>query len=250
MKYAIVTGVSKGLGASIAKFILESGIHLIGISRTKNEKLHVIAGENNVDYEHIVCDLSNLEELNNVIDELKENVLRQDLSQLYVVNNASIVEPIERAHEIEPDALKEHYNINVLAPMILMNAVVKECTETAFTGVNITSGAAERAKYGWSAYCSSKASIDMYTKTLALEQEELGTSHKVFAFSPGIMDTQMQEKIRSSDPQQFVDVDTFKNYQQQHLLSDTDAVASVLVDIMTDEGNIENGNIYNVADYF
>ena len=250
MKYAIVTGVSKGLGASIGKFLLESGIHLIGISRTKNEELHIIAGENNVEYEHIPCDLSDLKELETVIEEIKATIFEEELSHVYMVNNAAIVEPIKRAQNIEQQALIKHYHINSLAPMILMNAMIKECTEAKFIGVNITSGAANRAKFGWSAYCSSKASIDMYTKTLALEQTELETQHKIFAFSPGVMDTEMQVQIRNTDPQQFVDVDTFKNYKQQNLLSDTEAVASVLVDIMTDEGNIENGKIYEVRDYF
>jgi len=33
-------------------------------------------------------------------------------------------------------------------------------------------------------------------------------------------------------------------------LSNTDEIASILVDIMTDEGNIESGEKYNAADYF
>lgn len=250
MKYAIVTGVSKGLGASAAKYMMESGIHLIGISRTKNEKLHVIAGENNVDYEHIECDLSNLDELNNVIEALRENVFSQQLSHLYLINNAAVVGPIDQAQEVHPDALQHHYHLNVLAPMILMNTMINESNNALFIGANISSGAADRPMYGWSAYCSSKASIDMYTKTLALEQKALGTNHKVFAFSPGIMDTEMQEKIRSSSPKQFANVDTFKGYHEQNLLSNTDEIASILVDIMTDEGNIESGEKYNAADYF
>jgi len=250
MKYAIVTGVSRGLGASAAKYMLESGIHLIGISRSKNEELHVIAGENNVDYEHIECDLSDLDELNNVIEALRENVLGQELTHLYLINNAAMVGPIEKAQETSPEALKQHYHLNVLTPMILMNTIIKESNNALFIGANITSGAADKPTYGWSAYCSSKASIDMYTKTVALEQKELGTNHKVFGFSPGIMDTDMQEKIRSATPQQFVNVDTFKGFHEQNLLSDTDEVASILVDIMTDEGNIESGKKYSVQDYF
>lgn len=250
MKYAIVTGVSRGLGASAAKYLLESGIHLIGISRHKNEELHIIAGENDVEYEHISCDLSDLKNLRYVLDEIKGNLFQQELSHLYVVNNAAIVEPIKQAQLIEDDELLNHYKINVLAPMMIMNTLIRECAETMFIGANITSGAANSPVYGWSAYCSSKASIDMYTQTLAIEQKEQGTPHRVFAFSPGIMDTKMQEQIRKTDSKQFVDVDTFKNYKVQNLLSDTEAVASVLVDILTDEVNIENGKIYHVRDYF
>src|SRR5699024_9620412 len=157
-----------------------------------------IAGENNVDYEHIECDLSNLDELNNVIEALRENVFSQQLSHLYLINNVAVLGPIDHAQELHSDALQHHYHLNLLAPMILMNMMINESNNALFIGANISSGAADRPMYGWSAYCSSKASIDMYTKTLALEQKALGTNHKVFAFSPGIMDTEMQEKIRSS----------------------------------------------------
>src|SRR5699024_12423702 len=112
-----------------------------------------------------------------------------------------------------------HYHLNVLAPMILMNTMINESNNALFIGANISSGAADRPMYGWSAYCSSKASIDMYTKKLALEQKALGTNHKVFAFSPGIMDTEMQEKISSSRPKQFANVDKVKDNHEQNLLS-------------------------------
>lgn len=249
VKYAIVTGVSRGLGASIAKYMIESGIHVIGLSRRENEALHVIASENNIEYEHIVCDLTDLDMLTQIIGQIKSNIVKQELSHLYLVNNAAAVQPIKRATEITADEIKMHYQVNVLAPMILMNSFLKECEDTNFIGVNITSGAAIRAKYGWSGYCSSKASLDMYTKTVALEQIEQETPHKIIGFSPGIMDTDMQAEIRSTGEPQFVDVETFKNYKAENLLSETDVVASVLVDIITDEVNIENGNIYQVQDY-
>ncbi len=250
MKYAIVTGVSKGLGASTAKYLLESGIHVIGISRTENDGLHLVATENNMRYEHFACDLGKLEALVATLHAIQYRLQRLELTSLYVVNNAAVVDPIRRASETDVADLTNHYHVNVLAPMILTNDLLKTCGETNFIGVNITSGAANRPIFGWSAYCSAKASVDMYTKAVALEQDELHTNHKVIAFSPGVMDTDMQAQIRSTDQNQFIDIDTFKNYKDQNVLSDTDAVASVLVDIITDEVNIENGKIYNVQDYF
>src|SRR5699024_1007105 len=154
----------------------------------------------------IECDLSNLDELNNVIEALRENVFSQQLSHLYLINNAAVVGPIDQAQEVHPDALQHHYQLDVVAPINLINTMINESNNALFIGANISSGAADRPMYGWSAYCSSKASIDMYTKTLALEQKALGTNHKVFAFSPEIMDTEMQEKIRSASPKQFANV--------------------------------------------
>ncbi|HIV75657.1 MAG TPA: (S)-benzoin forming benzil reductase [Candidatus Pseudogracilibacillus intestinigallinarum] len=253
MTIAIVTGASKGLGKSVAKFLLESNIDVFGVSRTNDESLEEVAAQSGATYTFFPTDLANIEDVKKTMEQIKEKVYAMDgLSQMYVVNNAAVVEPIKKSLHILPEELMTHYHVNVVAPMILMNEFLHVSMKRGFQliGVNVTSGAAESPYYGWSAYCSSKASLNMYTKTVALEQEKLGTSNKVFAFSPGKMDTEMQGVIRSTDYEHFVDVDTFKHYKQQNILSDTEAVASVLTDILTDAATIENGKVYYVRDYF
>ncbi|MBO1002899.1 (S)-benzoin forming benzil reductase [Pseudogracilibacillus auburnensis] len=251
MKYAIVTGVSKGLGMSVATFLLESGINVYGLSRTKTE-LTEVAKENNVHYAHFSCDLGKLTNTKEVITSIKEDLNTKKISQLYVINNAAVVKPIKKSTDTTGDELSYHYQLNVISPMMLVNECLHVSNEKRipFIGVNITSGAANRPVYGWSAYCSSKASLNMYTKAVALEQEELKTHNKIIAFNPGVMNTDMQAEIRASDYHEFIDVDTFKHYKKQNLLSDTEAVAGVLVDILTDEVNVKNGKIYDVKDYF
>jgi len=146
----------------------------------------------------------------------------------------------------------QHYQINVIAPTTIINELLTDTSNENYqlVGVNITSGAAERAISGWSAYCSSKASINMYTKTVAIEQDEKNTGHKIIAFSPGIMDTAMQERIRKSSEDSFIDVDRFRQYKENNHLKETDLVGGILVDLLTDESTIENGKIYDVNDYF
>ncbi|MFC2947919.1 (S)-benzoin forming benzil reductase [Virgibacillus sediminis] len=250
MKYAVVTGTSKGLGESVAKLFMEAGINVIGISRSKNGTLPKHAEENHVNYQHFSCDLGDIEALEETFVKIAEEIYTEDLNAVYLINNAGVVDPIDQAMNVKNSDLIRHVHINTIAPIALMNLFLKKSVETdvPLYGANVTSGAAERPTFGWSAYSSSKASINMYTRTVALEQEELNTENKVIAFSPGIMDTGMQEKIRTSSKEQFTDVDTFKNYKEKNLLRDTDAVAGVLVDILTDEG-IRNGEIYNVKDY-
>ncbi|WP_430787887.1 (S)-benzoin forming benzil reductase [Virgibacillus flavescens] len=252
MKYAVITGVSRGLGESIAKYILESGIHVIGISRTRSAKLDQLAESNNVSFTHYSCDLSDVTEIENTFKKISTEVFTEKLTTLYLVNNAAVLDPINPSMNIDNHELAYHMQVNTVAPMVLTNLFLKEATEkdVSMVGVTITSGAAERPVYGWSAYCSSKASMNRYTETVALEQKELKTGHKVIAFSPGIMDTGMQDKIRSTSQQSFLDVEKFKEFKKNNDLKDTDLVGGILVDILTDEGSIENGKIYNVKDYF
>ena len=64
------------------------------------------------------------------------------------------------------------------------------------TMVNVSSGAAYRPLEGWSAYCAGKAGLAMLTRSIALETA--GKGIRVYGFSPGTIDTEMQVKIRAS----------------------------------------------------
>ncbi|WP_010529836.1 (S)-benzoin forming benzil reductase [Lentibacillus jeotgali] len=251
MRYAVVTGVSKGLGESIAQLLMESGIHVTGISRYKNDKLNEVASANSVTYQHFSCDLSHMEETEKTFQQISEDIFSQEPDTVYLINNAGVLEPIDKSMNTQSADVAHHIQVNATSPIILTNLFLKKAAErdVRFISTMITSGAAERPVYGWSAYCSSKAGINMFTKTAALEQDELKTQNKVIAFSPGIMDTDMQEKIRQSDKDAFIEVDQFRGYKQNNQLKDPDTVGGILVDILTDETSVVNGKIYSVTDY-
>ncbi|MGJ9459292.1 (S)-benzoin forming benzil reductase [Oceanobacillus sp. CF4.6] len=250
MKYAIVTGSSKGLGESIAKLFLESGVNVVGLSRSTSDRLSVIAKENNTTFKHVPCDLGKIETLEQICQEITDTVFTEDTTTIYLVNNAGVIDPVKQSIHIQPDELVGHVNVNTIAPMVLTNYLLNQATEkdVPLISVIITSGAAESPMYGWSAYCTTKASMNMYTRTVALEQEELETDNKIIAFSPGVMDTGMQEKIRSSSKSEFVELDTFKGYKENNLLKDTELVGGVLIDILVDD-DIQNGKVYYVKNY-
>jgi NAD(P)-dependent dehydrogenase (short-subunit alcohol dehydrogenase family) len=65
--------------------------------------------------------------------------------------------------------------------------------------VNISSGAADRASAGWSAYCAAKAAVDQLTRVLALELD--GSGIAVSAFDPGLVDPAQHSRVRPPTPQ-------------------------------------------------
>lgn len=251
MKLAIVTGVSKGLGESLATVLLESGINVIGISRSENDHLKEIANRKNMSYEHFAYDLMDVASLDEQLGIISKSIFKEKLEKIYVINNAAVVEPINQAIKINSQELIDHVNINTIAPMIILNYFLKSASQFSvpLIGVTVTSGAAERAVFGWSAYCSTKASINMYTKTVALELDEMKTDHKVIAFSPGIMDTEMQGSIRSSSKEAFREVADFIAYKKDNQLNNAQDVANVLISLILKDNKIENGKIYHVKDY-
>lgn len=251
MKFAIVTGASKGLGEAIAYLLMEANVNVLGISRTENKKLVELAEKNDVIYKHYACDLGHTDDVKKVLSEMGQYIFEHDLSTLFIVNNAAVLDPIAPAFQIDGTNLAYHVHVNTIAPMMLINYFLNKASEheVRLIGVTVTSGAGTRPVFGWSAYCSTKASINMYTKTVALELEERELEHKVIAFNPGVMDTNMQMQIRSSNEEQFVDVERFRSYKENNELRSPEAVAGVLVDILLDEVNIDNGKIYDVKDY-
>ncbi|KGP91573.1 short-chain dehydrogenase [Pontibacillus chungwhensis BH030062] len=244
MNIAVITGVSKGLGESIAEKMMERGTHIIGVSRSGNKNLEKRAEANGVTYTHYACDLSSQEELLSVFSSIVENVKNQAPEKVYVVNNAGVVEPIDRVGSLDADQVVKHVHINLIAPMLVTNLVVEKLANIDVDIINVTSGAANRPVYGWSTYGGTKAGLNYFTETTAFEQNERGTKHRTVAFSPGVMDTDMQADIRSSSEEAFADVEKFKALKEEGKLRSTSVVAGGLMKLL-DEG-FESGEVYRV----
>ncbi|GLB59751.1 short-chain dehydrogenase [Cytobacillus sp. NCCP-133] len=246
MKLAIVTGASKGLGASIAKRMIKEGTGIISVSRTENPELTELAAEHEVFYGHYFCNLASSDEIESAFKEITALLQEKKTEALYVFNNASVISPIGTAGSLDHKALIQNVHVNLIAPFIISNILLSEALSD-MTIVNITSGAAERPIQGWSAYCSTKAGVNMFTETAALEQQTAGTRHKIIAYSPGVMDTDMQGTIRSSAKEDFHDLKKFQAFKEKGMLRDTDTVADALIDLLL-EKEIENGKVYHVND--
>ncbi len=246
MKLAIITGASKGLGASIAKRMIKEGTGIISVSRTDNQELTELAAENQVFYGHYFCNLASPEEIESAFKEITALLREKQPEALFAFNNAGVIDPIGTAGRLDHKALIQNVHVNLIAPFMISNILLNEDLSD-MTIVNITSGAAERPIQGWSAYCSTKAGINMFTETAALELQTAGSSQKIIAYSPGVMDTDMQGTIRSSAKEDFKDLEKFRTYKEKGMLRDTDTVANALINLLL-EKEIENGKVYYVND--
>ena len=248
MDYAIVTGATRGLGESISKLFIEKGIGLINVSRSENTSLSKIAEENGVPYEFFGCDLSNSAETEKTFQVIASKVFQSGVERVFFVQNAGVVTPINPSGELSTEDLENSVHVNLLSPMIATNTMLKLASnDSQLIMVNVSSGAGSRPVYGWSTYCATKAGVNMLTETVSLELSKKHSRHKAIAFSPGVMDTDMQETIRSSSKESFADVESFKRYKEEGMLRTTDTVANVLLKLVT-ENEIESGKLYHVND--
>ena len=105
----------------------------------------------------------------------------------------------------------------------------------------ISSGAALRPLASWSAYCTAKAGLDMWTRCLAEE----GGQHNITAVSvaPGIVDTGMQTAIRSASPEDFPLLENFVGYHENGQLADAETVAKALYGLITSHTEEQSGQV-------
>lgn len=213
-----VSGVSRGLGAAVVEALLAEGHAVTGIGRS-----HSI---NHPLFSFIKCDLNDTE----AIETLE---LRIPKGRVTLINNAGIIGRIERLSEQNSIDLEEVLRVNTVAPMLLLRKIYDQIADkNEFSLVNISSGAANRAIPSWAAYCASKAALNMLSETFFLEEKELGYSPKVYAVAPGVIDTDMQVQIRSTDEHRFSSIGKFKALKEDGGLFSPEEAAKRLLHLI------------------
>ena len=95
----------------------------------------------------------------------------------------------------------------------------------------LTSGAATQPIAGLSAYCSSKAALHLLVETLTLELATESMT-RIYNFSPGVVDTEMQATIREQSHHEFSRVAEFINLKTEKKLKKPDDIASEIYKLL------------------
>ena len=186
----IVTGASKGLGAAIASIAAEHGAKVVLTARSEAE-LALQAKEiqqNGGTVQSIVGDISRYDDCRRIIDQTLETYGRIDV----LVNNAGTIEPLDPVSEANHTEWAYHMAVNLLGPMQMCQLAIPYLRQTKGKVINLTSHAAEVSIPGASAYGSSKAALNRFSMTLAVEEPDI----TVILFIPGEVDSPMQGVIR------------------------------------------------------
>lgn len=226
MNYYFVTGASQGLGKAIAEqLILRDNVHVYGISRSCS--IH------HVNFTHVSVDLSDLQQLVHVT-----NLFKQDFSvndNLYLINNAGIVDPIRHVKQYTSQEIQTLFNVNLISLIELTNFFLQIPISTFNSSVvmNISSGAASKVSDGWALYGSSKAAVDHFSLHVAKELEiDCIVKTKIFSVAPGVVDTDMQRRIRETSVEQFSTLARFEQLFETNSLIAPDVVAKKYLTIL------------------
>lgn len=236
MKVVMITGASRGLGEALAKHLMESEdqCHLICIARNVNRDLQTLAAKKRIKLDFLQADLARVENLEDLMVKAFYLIDKEKVTGLYLVNNAGTVEPIAPLAKVAALDLQHSVMINLAAPLALSAAFIRQSQSFRVEKrvVTITSGASKRAVEGWSVYCSTKAGVNLFTACAAAEESDQPYGVQLAAFSPGVMDTDMQRIIRSSRKEDFRQLDDFIRFKKEGVLRSPALVAEKLSEVM------------------
>lgn len=223
-KTAVITGASRGIGAGLAQAFHEAGLNLALCARGAAA---VPDGDRVVSARFDVTDEAAMEAF------CAQTEARFGAIDLWI-NNAGVLEPIAPLREIEAAAFRHHLDINVTGVFLGTRAYVRHLHRIGRGGVliNISSGAARNGYAGWSAYCAGKAAVDLLTESVAIEEQDIGL--RAHAVAPGVIDTAMQELIRSTSPDKFPMVDKFLAMKENDTFSSPEHVAREMLALAFD----------------
>jgi benzil reductase ((S)-benzoin forming) len=239
MNYYYITGTSRGLGEALAMHFLNAAPNnkVIGISRSQS-----IEHKN---YIHYAVDLGDPEMVRSF-----HFPPHHDAKRIILINNAGVIGMIKPIGKTSSGAIINNYNVNLIAPAILMNSFLETYSgsNAQKTILNVSSGAGKHPIEGWGNYCSSKAGIDMLSQVIAEEQKSVAPYPTlILSVAPGVVDTHMQEEIRSASPNDFKRLNEFINYKIENQLAHPDIVAKKYAYIL-DHMDKFNGVLVSVKD--
>jgi 3-oxoacyl-[acyl-carrier protein] reductase len=185
-KVAVITGASKGIGASIARhFATEGAKVVVNYASSRHDADRVVQSITDKGGTAIAvqADVSREADVIRLFEETEQAFGGLDV----LVNNAGIYvyEPVE---QISLESIQQHLNVNVVGPLLAIREALKLFGEKGGNIINISSAASNFPMATGSVYSASKAALDAVTVSLS---KELGVKNiRVNSILPGSVETE------------------------------------------------------------
>jgi NAD(P)-dependent dehydrogenase (short-subunit alcohol dehydrogenase family) len=197
-RIALVTGASRGLGASAAVALAKEGAHIIATARTEggltelDDAIKAVGGSATL----VPVDIRDFEAIDRLGAAIFERWKKLDI----LVGNAGVLGKLTPMAHVDQKTWDEVMAVNVTANYRLIRSMdVLLRQSDAGRAVFVTSGLAHRCWAYWGPYSISKAALEAMVKTYAAETAT--TNLRVNCFSPGATRTGMRAKaMPGEDP--------------------------------------------------
>mmetsp|Transcript_1720 Transcript_1720/g.2466 ORF Transcript_1720/g.2466 Transcript_1720/m.2466 type:complete len:266 (-) Transcript_1720:263-1060(-) len=240
---SIITGGGSGVGAALAKRFVERSRPVLIVGRREANLLETKQSSSNPSLiRTVVADVSCPNGRRAIYDSLKDDEYVDNL-----VHNAAVLEPVSPLLNVKEEDWMKHMAINVDGPLFLTQTLFPKLRRRDENDgdddnrggriLHISSGAAHHGYRGWGPYCTSKAALHMVYQVLAAELAPLGIA--VGSARPGVVDTPMQDLIRTKNETDMPDVSRFKIMKEQGSLVNPEEVAQFLDWLLHETDDVE-----------
>jgi len=236
-KVAIITGASRGIGSGIAKVFAEQGANVAFTYSSSVESAMALENELNalgIKAKGYQSNAANFEEAQKLVDDVIAEFGTIDV----LINNAGITKDnlLMRMSEEDFDKVIE---INLKSVFNMTKAVQKIMLKNRKGSiVNMSSVVGVKGNAGQANYAASKAGMNGFTKSIALE---LGSRNiRCNAIAPGFIETEMTAKLNE---------DVVKSWREAIPLKrggTPEDVANVCVFLASDMSAYVTGQVINV----
>uniref|UniRef100_A0AAY4B3Y6 Dehydrogenase/reductase SDR family member 11 n=1 Tax=Denticeps clupeoides TaxID=299321 RepID=A0AAY4B3Y6_9TELE len=209
-RVALVTGASAGIGAAVARSLVQSGMKVVGCARNV-ERIEKLAAEcksaglsgSLIPYK---CDLSSEEEILAMFTAIKSQHRGVDVC----VNNAGLAQP-EPLLSGENSRLEDHdgckcFTVNILALSICTRESYRSMKERDVDDghiININSMSGHRVVPNPDVhfYSATKYAVTALTEGLRQELRDAKSHIRATAISPGLVETEFASRLHSQSPE-------------------------------------------------
>src|ERR1019366_7795442 len=185
----IVTGASSGIGAATSRLLSASGARVVLAAR-RTERLESLAAELPGSLA-VTTDVTVAEQLKRLVDRTVDAFGRLDV----LVNNAGqgLHVPLE---ELDPGDLRAVFELNVVAPLMGMQAVLPLMRSGSGGAiVNVSSATSLRVFAGLGGYSATKAALNMLSQVGQVEFASAGIA--VSVVYPSVTATEFHQRLRA-----------------------------------------------------
>ena len=191
-KVAVITGASRGLGKAIAQLFAREGAKVVLSSRTKNviEQNAINLRMEGLEATAFACDVSDPKQ----VEGLARFAIQKYGGFDIWVNNAGIAGPYGATLDLSPDQFLSVLRTNMFGVYHGSTTAMRHfLPHKSGKLLNILGAGAKKPAPNQNAYGSTKAWIRVFTLALAEEYKNSGVA--VYAFQPGLMDTNLLTEI-------------------------------------------------------
>lgn len=229
--FALITGVSGGIGGALVKAFHEAGYCIIATDLVPPVNVPHIDHYFQIDLEYLI---EHEKEANEFYQTIK-NVL--DGNGLKVLVNNAALQVVKPLSELTVRELMRTMNTNAAAPFFLIQHFLPELEQVRGSVVNISSIHARLTKPNFVAYATSKSALTGLTKAMAVE---LGSRIRVNAIAPAAVATAMLKAGFDNNPEGFA---ALSGMHPVNRIGEPWEVASMAVFLASDQAQFMNGAV-------